>query len=229
VSRILILAGLALAALALSAPAAQDEKDKDKPKEKVYKTPQEVFDAFTAAEQKRDAKAMVSLMAPVAHREFTAGFGFIFAVTRNQLKEKKDKKSDEELKQSAPIFAVLDKHGLTEKAMKGVKFSEDAKEVQKHNKAVLDAVKDQKAFLVDLLNALNVVDPKKEDKSVDKLTELKVAGDKASGVVVTTYEDKKKKDKKSPVAFVKVGEGWKIIPELGGGQEEPAPKKEKKD
>jgi len=227
ISRTLILAGMAVAVLALSAPAQKEEKEK--PKEKVYKTPQEVFDAFVAAEQKRDAKALVSLMAPVAHREFTAGFGFIFAVTRNQLKEKKDKKSDEELKQSAPIFAVLDKHGLTEKAMKGVKFSDDPKDAEKNNKAVLDAVKDQQAFLVDLLNALNTVDPKKEEKSVDKLTELKIDGDKASGVVVTTYEDKKKKDKKSPVAFVKIGEGWKIIPELGGGQEEPAPKKKEKD
>jgi hypothetical protein len=43
-----------------------------------------------------------------------------------------------------------------------------------------------------------------------KLTEVKIDGDKATGVPVLTIDGK---EQKGSVEFVKVGDGWRIIPD----------------
>jgi len=208
--RVVTLGGLLLAALSLPAFA---QKDKDQPRAKVYKTPQEVFDASVEAEAKDDFKTMVAVLAPVAQKEMAAQFAAEFAAERAELKEKKDKESAEMAKFFGPIFSVLDKHGLTEKATpKEVKKTKDAKEYVAAKKAALGVIKDPTAFLVEMAAALHKISP--NEKTKDKLTEVKIDGDKASGVVVTTYEDKKKKDKKDPVRFVRIDGSWRIIPSM---------------
>jgi len=206
--RTLVLAGLVLAVLAVSAPA-----QKDKEKAKVYKTPQEVFDAHVAAEKKGDFKTLASTLAPVAQKEFGAVIAIEFAAGRAELKASKEEKDKQVYQILKPTFDVLDKHGLTEKATKDVKKSKDAKEREKSKKVIEGLVKDHEAFLADMLSALDKLggNPKTEDK----LTELKVDGDKATGVVVSTYDEKlKKKPKKEPVSFVKINDSWRIIPSM---------------
>src|SRR5689334_2769615 len=60
--RIVALVAALLGALALSAPARDAEKDQ--PKTATYKTPQEVFDAFLPALNRRDTRTFVGCLAP---------------------------------------------------------------------------------------------------------------------------------------------------------------------
>src|SRR4051794_29843885 len=83
-----VLAGLTLAALAVSAAGQKDKDEKPKDKEpekakaKVFKTPQECFDAFMAALDKDDHKAWIAILAPQAQKDFAAELAILFASDR---------------------------------------------------------------------------------------------------------------------------------------------------
>jgi cytochrome c556 len=196
-------AALLLAALAVTAFA---QKDKDEKKAKLYKTPQECFDAFNEAEAKQDYKTWVGCLAPRSQTELASlmlagGIG-----ARAELnKEKDEKKRAAVAKQMKPVFDVLDKHGLTEKATKGVDSPDDAK------KTLGKVVKDLEGFLIDMAVASDKVEDKpKEKKDKPKLADVKIDGDKATANEVRP--SKKGKDEKTPVSFVKVKGGWRIDP-----------------
>jgi hypothetical protein len=215
-----LVVALVVASLALASGSAEGRKDdkaeKDKAaKTKVYKTPQEVFDAFVAAEQKGDFKTWVSLMAPKARKEAAGTIGVIIGADRALLEADKDEKAKEFVKLFKPVFDVLDKHGLTNKALKEVKKSKDKKEMEKSRKIVTDALKDQDAFLVDVLTAMRKLGF--DEKTKYELTDVKIDGDKAKGTVVKTTptfskDKKKEKVKKEPIEFVKSGGSWQIVP-----------------
>jgi hypothetical protein len=197
-------AALMLAALALTAGA---QKDKGEKKAKLYKTPQEVFDAFFEAEEKRDSKAWVRCLAPGSQAEL-ASFMLAGGVgARERAKKEKDEKKRAAIaKEMKPVFDALDRHGLTEKVTKDVSSPDDAKKV------IAKAVKDLEGFLIDMAEASDKVDDKpKEKRPKPKLTGVKIDGDKATGTAVTEGKDKGK-ERKDPVAFVKVKGSWRIDP-----------------
>jgi len=227
------LAALALTALAVAAYADKDEK-KDKEKAKVYKTPEDVFDAFTKAGDKDDWKTVAALLAPQAQKDAAATIAVIFGADRPMLEESDDEKVKQLLKAFKPIYDAMDKHGVTTKVLKEVKKSKDPKEVEKSKKAVTAVIKDPEAFFVDVMTAftkLGFGGEKPETK--EELKDLKIDGDKAKGTVVRTTKFKGQKDKvkKEPVEFVKINDSWRIIPtfDLGDDDEAPKDKDEKKD
>jgi len=233
------LAGLALlTALSVAAYADKDndeKKDKDKPKAKVYKTPQDVFDAFVTAGEKDDWKTLIAVMAPEAQKDAAATIAVLFGADRPMLEESNDEKVKELIKAFKPIYDALDKHGVTVKVLKEVKKSKDPKEMEKSKKVVSAAIKDHEAFFVDVMAAFDKLGfGGEKPKTKEELKDLKIDGDKAKGTVVrtTTTKDKKEKVKKEPVEFVKINDSWRIIPtfDLGDDDDEkPKDKDEEKD
>src|SRR5262245_55215398 len=213
--RIAALTGLALAALAAVALADKDKGEKkDEPKAKVYETPQDVFDAYVAAEKKDDYKTMFRCLSPRAQKEMAVSFAGALASNRAALEELKGKDAQDAVKKMKPIYDVFDKHGLTAKVTKELD-SKDAREKEKAKQAVLAALKDPEAFLVELFTAASKTGLEKYDPSGPatlKLTKVKIRGDKATGVVVRTTKGKDDKEKVEiePANFVKVGGGWRI-------------------
>jgi len=221
-ARTLALAGLVLAALVTCAVAREDKdekaKDKEKPKAKVYKTPQDVFDAAQKAQEDNDYKALVGCYTEKARGDRAVFFAAVFSEGRARLKDKDDEKSKEELKKAKPILDVLDKHGLTEEAVAKVK-KDTEKDQDKAHKAVLDLIKDPTAFLVEFATEAHKagVFGKPAGKVEKKLTDVKIDGDKATATEVTTRtikgkdkDEDKKVEQKEPVTFVKVDGSWLI-------------------
>jgi hypothetical protein len=217
------IAALLLAALAVTAGA---QKDKDEKKAKLYKTPQEVFDAVEEAEAKKDYKTFVACFAPETQKDFALLLAIEAVEKRRAAKNEKDEKRREERAKAAKASNdVLDKHGLTEKATKGVKFGESPKEAKEIRKTVYGLIKKPEAFFVEMLPLSDFLGGEK-DKPKSKLTGVKIDGDKASGTVVTEGKDKGK-ERKEPVKFVKIGGGWRILMPSLDDEKESKEKKEK--
>jgi hypothetical protein len=212
-SRLLPLAGLLLIVSAASAAPAPT-----KDKSKVYKTPQEVFDAWQAAGDKDDYKTMAALMAPEAQKDAAALLAVQLAPMRAQLEDSEEKAAQDALKKFKPLFDVMDKHGLTIKVLREVQRSTAQEDLETSKKVWARVIKDAKAFLVDVLTAAVKLSLGGEKPKVkEKLTDLKIDGDKAEGTLVRTTvgKDEKEKVKKEPVKFVKINGSWRIIPSMG--------------
>jgi hypothetical protein len=178
----------------------------------VYKTPQECFDAYTAAEITTDFKTWVGCLAPRA-QEIMAINSALMAVSPRPEPATADEK--EWARMVKPIEDVLKKHGLTQQATQGIKYSKDPAERQKAGKALLALIKDREAYLVDVMTAtFKILDVKPGEKKnfKQRLIDLKIDGDRATGTIVVTTTPTFRDEKKS-VVFVKVGAGWKIDPE----------------
>lgn len=199
------LAGLVLA-LALSASAQKDSA-------KAYKTPQEVFDAHQAAEEKDDHRTLLGCLTADAQKDTAVTLGASFAAGRSMLEESGEEQVKKALAAVKPIYDVLDKHGLTVKVTKGLE-SKDAKERAKARKAALGALKDPGKFLTELFAAASKAKMARYrgDAPKTKLTDVKVSGDKATGTLERTSvgRDSQQKVTKEAVKFVKKGDGWVI-------------------
>ena len=208
-NRCLTLAGLLLAALAAPCAAQKDKAG-------AYKTPQECFDAGSAAFARGDHKTWVGCLAPASQKELAAELGVKYALTRASLDELKDRdRAAAAAKAHKPLFDALDRHGLTAKALKGLAVGKDAKERQKARETVLGLLKDAEAFLVDFYAAVEKLEglTKEKDGATEKLTDVKIDGDKATATVVRTIMgDDKGKDvvSKESMQFVKVDGGWRL-------------------
>jgi hypothetical protein len=191
--------------------------DKDKAaRAKVYKTPQEVFDAFVAALNNSDERAIAACLSPaaldaLASQYVARAFNKRFAYDSEKGRDK------DALKYFKPYLDVMDKHGLTEKALKGVNTRGEGKEFEKAVKVGLSLVKDKVAFIGDFEEAERKQkgQPPREAPVKVKLTDVKIEGKKATGTAVLMEEGKK--EEKVPYKFLKVGEGWTI--DLGSGKD----------
>jgi hypothetical protein len=204
--RCLPAAGLLLACFALTATAQKDEKAK---KDKVYKTPEAVFDAFLTALNKQDVAALVSCL-PAEKIDETATPFIMQGLQRLQIAG--DAKADDKLaRRWQPTLEALAKHGLTARSTKDLKLKTDADRT-KALAAALALVKDRAAFMIDYQQALDREGPRAKGVEVKaKLTGVKIDGDKATGTAVVTEG---KQQDKYPVTFVKQSGGWKINPNL---------------
>jgi len=206
-ARVVALAAPLLATLALAASARDDEKDK--PKAAVYKTPEEVFDAFVPAMNKRDTKTYVGCLAPAALKRM-AGQLARLGVQRRVFAESGGKDggpNDKLMKSWKETFEVLDKHGLKSEVTRKIKAADQ----DKAEAALSALVKDHAAFVLDYLEAVDRQEggKLKEGNVKAKLSDVKIDGDSATGTV--TYGDKDAESKQT-FGFVKVGEGWKLAP-----------------
>jgi hypothetical protein len=223
--RSLIPLGLLLAGLTLNALA---QKDPDKTK--VYKTPQECHAAGVEAFHKKDHKTWVGCLAPQAQKALASELAVDFASDRAGYAKLEEKEREAVVKALEPVYDVMDRHGLTQKATKDVTKSKDAREQEKARKAVLELIKNPETFLVDLYAALDKLEgkPKEQPRPREKLTDVKIDGDKATATIVTTTgKGKKETQNKEPVKFEKINGSWRMIPDFKPPE---APKdKDKKD
>jgi hypothetical protein len=225
--RTLALGGLLLAALVVGA-SAQDTEPKRKAK--VYKTPQEVFEAVLAARQKRDARAMVDCFTPEAVKRIATDLAVQSFFVRDRaegkyLKDQGKDKIEEEAKKLKPQLDVLDKHGLTEKATKDLRPA-NFRATKEQREGLRKLIKDPEAFVVEFMTAQAKAEPRPPEGKDDpkpKLADVKTDGDKGTGnVVVTLKAGNESKEIKQPVLFRKVNDGWRIDPQPE--KEEQAPK-----
>jgi hypothetical protein len=175
---------------------------------KVYKTPQEVFEAARAAGKKGDWKTVASCLTEKSRDQLAGqavGLALIFKAFAGFDKTGKAK---ELVKQ---VDEVLAKHGLTQEkldALKGAKpkgAEESAKALQK----LLGPVKDRNAFIGDLMGVLNKFGGKKENLFDAELKDVKIDGDNATGTVIGK---KAGKEQRETFKFKKVGGSWKMEP-----------------
>jgi hypothetical protein len=233
VIRTLTLAGLVLAALAVSATAQKDEKE-PKEKAKVYKTPQECFDAVLKAIEKKDARAMIDCFTPESQKQMAADF-----VAQGVFFRAQAEKNEDFAKKYKPLLETLDKHGVTEKATKDLKIKGFRVNNKKDREAILKLVKDPAAFAAAFMTTMDKVEPRPDEKDQPKpkLTDVKIDGDKAKGQVVSTIKLKDKdkeevKEEKEPVTFEKINGSWRVAADADRKDEEPKSKDkdgEKKD
>lgn len=176
-----------------------------------YNTPQAVFDASRKASEKGDYMTVVDCIAPEMRRDYAASL----VVQALMLKGVGLAGGD---KAARPIKAVLDRHGLTDKALSGISLgSGGAGPARKARAAIAKLIKKPKAFAAEMMAAqqkwARALDlPGGLPKSPNKLVGVKVEGKKASGLAVMELGDTRVEYK---VGFVKGPAGWRMLPQLG--------------
>jgi hypothetical protein len=212
-------AAVALLVLALTGPSAEAGGKGGK----VYKTPQEAFNALKEAAKNEDWKTICTIVTDDSLSMMAAG-GAVGAVFMKGFIEAfaKDKKDDKVEKIVKDLNAALNKHGLTDEVLKGFnlkalfdpKTGKDPAATKKILAGVAGKIKDRCAFLADLFKAL----PSEGGSPLAPLAtaqvkNIKVDGDTAKGVLITS---KGGKEKEQPIEFRKVGGSWKVEMPMGG-------------
>jgi hypothetical protein len=190
--------GLILAALVITTAGAAEEKV-------VYKTPEKAFEAAQGALAKNNWKAFLACLTEQSRDTFAGQLAMVGVMYKGIAEFDKTGKAKEKFK---PIDVTLEKHGLTDKFVKKLEKSppKDPKEMAKRVKTLIAPIKDKSAFVADMMKAMEKAGGKKENMLGGvKLKDVKIDGKKAKGDLVYP-----KKDKKDPVEFVKVGDGWLI-------------------
>jgi hypothetical protein len=174
-------------------------------------SPQAVFETATSAQKKEDFKTYTACLSPEAQKQQAADLAFGALSQQQAAHGPMGEKYREQFKL---ILAVLDKHGLTYDVTKKFKTDlTDPKAIQQTRRELEGLIKDPGAFAADMMEAYAKTQSLHQGKLPQieyKLTDVKVQGDKATGVAVMTMEGK---EQKQPVGFVKVGGSWKIAPE----------------
>jgi hypothetical protein len=188
----------------------------------VYPTPQAAFNGGIGAIQHKQYRLFVDSLTNDSQTLFAAAMVMVSGMIAAFAKMDQHPKP----KQKAAIqrlTAVLNKHGLTEQylnsqASNKPPASKNRADIVAALGRILTPVKDKKAFLSDLLGALDSM-PGDNGFSKEivggKLANLKVAGSHATAQILSSKPGKKPE----PIAFRKVGPGWKIeLPETGFAQ-----------
>ncbi len=207
-------AGACLAGLTLRAADKPDQ-----PAGKTYDSPQAVFDAAQAAQDKDDYKSFVNCLSPEDQKQMASRLAFLGMVQQPAAQ------TDEKLRdQFKNVLAVMDKHGLGYDVTQKIKPEKTPEGAAKAQREVGALIKDPAAFDADMMEALSKTEPfthkPPAGQVVPKLTDVKIDGDKATGTVVVTLNGM---DRKSPIEFVKVDGGWKLAPPPEPPPTAPAP------
>jgi hypothetical protein len=187
--------------------------------EKKFDKPADAFDAFVKALKKDDLKAAHATLTTESGDRLTKDVLFsAVALKRFMMALDKTGKVAEAFE---PVGAAMARHGLKEEAfVKGLegleKDRDDKQKVAAGLRKMFAPVKDQGAMLEDVVAALKKLrDPKKDNKKKDdrdaRLSDVKVAGDRATGTA--TYKEGDR-EKSMTVHFEKVQGGWRLeLPE----------------
>jgi hypothetical protein len=209
--------------------------------QKVYGTPQDVFNAAKNAAAKKDWKTVTSCITDnsldmlaggmVMLSGFMQGFAAMGAQNSPQAAQQKA--------MTAKLAAINKRHGLTDAALKksNAKMGEmmqkgfqqaqrsakptPAEQKQEQNammksmREISAPIKDRKGYLVEVLTLMSS-DPRGGFKTSlsagSTLTGVKINGAKASGTTINTINGITTKE---PIEFVKVGGGWKVELPMG--------------
>ncbi len=181
---------------------------------KVYKTPQEVFDAAKTAIKNNDTKTAMDCLTDEARDTLTGGVAFMALMAKGfgAFAQK-----DEEKEKLKKLDDVLNRHGLTEEYVKTLPKPQIGKkpspeEIKEGIKKLVAPIKDRGGFVADVLALLPSKDGKKggpfeELGGNPKLEDVKVTGDRAKGEMVGMKDGK---EVRKPIDFKKEGGGWKI-------------------
>jgi hypothetical protein len=186
---------------AKATPSTTDSGAKATASDPVYDTPQAVFAAFTAARDKGDYKTYIATLTPESQKDLVEMFALDWVEERFR---GAGKRSSKEAKQLEPIFALLEKHGLSEQAVNKIISTE--RDEEKGKAAIVAMIKDRTAFLEDILPAIDKLNSRKPGNPT--LEALKIDGDKAKGYLVQKIGGR---EFKRPIGFVKIGGGWKVV------------------
>jgi hypothetical protein len=196
---------LSLPLVALAAPSPEPPGSG-----KYYKTPQAVFDASGKAAEKKDYKTVIDCIAPESRKEMAAQLAL-------QALALKGVPSPRSSKANKALTDVLDKHGLTEKAIKDIKVGHDTASMRKARADLAKLIKKPEAFAVEMMaanaKAAEAMLPPGVTlpKVTMKLEGVKVEGKKATGTMVGEATGLKYRLK---VGFVKGTNGWRMLPTL---------------
>ncbi len=209
----------ALVAVMLTAPPALADGI-------VYKTPQEAFDTLVAALKHDDWKTACTTLTDETIDQMTGALLVRGISLKRFMEEFAAKDRQGKLKEPLKILdALFERHGLTKEKLEKLdlksvlKGKGDKKDLQKGFAMLAASVKDRCGFLGDFFKALKKL-PGKQDApgfvpvGDVALKDLKVEGNSASGSIVAMKDGKEKRD---PIRFRKIGEGWKIELELKTG------------
>lgn len=190
-----------------------------------YDSPNAVFDAAKEAGKKKDFVTLCGCMTPDSHDVMAgtmimaggmmkafggmaAGFGGLAGADPEA-----KKKLEETQAKLAEIDKVMEKHGVTEEAMKKINPMQGPPENPLAAfKEMAAPIKNKPAFIgemMQVMDTLNDGDPgggrSPSEMFEGTLEEVKIDGDKATAVIVSTGKDK---DRRDEVVFAKVDGGW---------------------
>jgi len=187
----------------------------------VYKSPQEVFEAWKQALKKNDTAAVLRCTPGIDYMAVNSTIGAFMDIGMKRIAGGDKKEAEAKTKQ---LKALMAKHGLTEAHWK--KLGEDKELIAKVSrpgtdpddpafKKLMEPVKDRAAYLVDLMKFMEGKEGKpglqEEGKLLEKarLVDVKIDGDKAKGTVIVNV---KGKEIRAPFEFRKEDGSWKIQP-----------------
>jgi hypothetical protein len=211
---------------ALAVPAAWGKGDSAH--KKVFKTPQEAFDAAKTAAEKGKWKDFAQTLTRQGLENVTAMTAMGGVMIKGFAGAAGAKLTDEQKEALKELDKALTKHGLTEKFLKKMKPEEGSpppkpEETKKRAKELIKPIKDRAAFLGDVFTAIKKLGTGGNLLQGAELKEVKIDKNTATGVVVNKRGTREQRE---PITFKKVGGSWKIeIPlELGprGGKSAPS-------
>jgi len=193
--------------------AAQDKKSP------VFKTPEDVVAAATAAAAKEDLKALLPCFTDDLRDTIAGGFLFGTAFMKGFMEAAGDKLTDDQKEMLKQLNDVYKKHGLTDEAVKKQMPKSipngDPDAMRKLFIEFAGVIKDRPGFIADIgpiikkgakgeRNFLGSKDAKVKDVKID--------GTSAKGTLVWTKDEK---ETTGDITFKKVGDSWKIdsVPE----------------
>jgi hypothetical protein len=188
----------------LAAPAPFTE---DSGPGKPYKSPQMVFQAWIAANDKGDNKAFVtSVVDPDSRLDMAARFVSAY----ERIKVSSNSKT---VDAGRLLAAVMVKHGFRGKGLVWSKIRSREDEHRKARELVAKVVTDMDTFLIEALVAVDkMVELRNEGRIAPraewKLIEVKIDGNKASGTMVISEAGT---TTRKPVHFRKRGNGWRLV------------------
>jgi hypothetical protein len=212
-NRVVLRASLGVLSLLAIALVATDSSAGAKAK--VYKTPQEVFDAVQKAGEKQDWKALLGCITADSRDEITGTvvFGALLIKGFGKFATKEEEKAN--LKK---IETLLDKHGITEENLAKLKKDDEKADLndpvvrKKVMKLLASVVKDKEGFILEFIAAVPPKDKKQgafEDLvgSNPTLKNVKIDGDSAKGTLVGTRDGM---EVTRTLDFRREGGSWRI-------------------
>jgi hypothetical protein len=176
-----------------------------------YRSPQDVFDAFKAAARKKDMKAFVACLTPDCGDVIVGQIAMAGMLMKSFQDLDVSGKTREKVR---PLLEAMEKHGLTDEALKktgSIDPKADPKDQAKALKAIGALVKDKAAFMTAAMAAMKKLNAKEgslEDLAYAELKDVKIDGSKATGKIKTKKGDMEWEE---PVGFEKIKGSWLIV------------------
>jgi len=183
-----------------------------------YDSPQAVYDAMKAAGEKKDWKGVSQCMTPESQSAMSGAMVMMGTMMKSMgaLVAMGGGEEAEEFKTAMEkIDKILEKHGVTEEALKGAQEKMATMQTASDSEKLAtltqfaSSIKDKPAFLAEMLTVLEDMQQGKSPVALDnsELQGLEVDGDTATGMIVKTVDGEKQEE---PIEFKKINGGWLV-------------------